>query len=169
MPHTTGVEYSPELADRICEELAGGKTLTEICRADGMPNRATIWRWKEAHEDFRAKYERAQIDQAHGWADEIIEIADDGRNDWMERNGKDVTPGYVLNGEHVQRSRVRIDTRKFLMSKIVPRLYGDRVQAEISGPDGGAIQIEDTALARWIALKLTAATAAPVPQLTAGD
>ena len=70
------------------------------------------------------------------WAEEINEIADDGRNDWMtiQRGGEEVE---VPNPEVLQRSRLRVDTRKWLMSKIAPKRYGEKLQTEISGPGGG--------------------------------
>lgn len=73
------------------------------------------------------------------WSDEVIDISDDGSNDWMERNhGEDKQSTWTINGEHVQRSRLRVDTRKWLLSKLKPERYGDRV--EHSGPQGGPIQ-----------------------------
>ena len=73
-------------------------------------------------------------------ADEIREIADDGQNDWMtiQRGGKDVE---VPNREVLERSRLRVDTRKWLMSKVAPKRYGERTQLEHSGPDGGPVQL----------------------------
>ena len=62
-------------------------------------------------------------------ADELIEISDNGKNDWMLRNGKD-EPGYEANGEHLQRSRLRVDTRKWMLSKALPKIYGDKTQVE---------------------------------------
>ena len=59
------------------------------------------------------------------WADEKVEIADNASNDWMEREDSD-NPGFTLNGEHIQRSRLRIDTRKWLLSKLVPKKFGDK-------------------------------------------
>ena len=59
-------------------------------------------------------------------ADEMLEIADDGSNDWMLRKDGD-KEFYVLNGEHVQRSRLRLDTRKWLLSKALPKVYGDKL------------------------------------------
>lgn len=74
-------------------------------------------------------------------ADELLEIADDGTNDWMERiDGDGAGVGWVLNGEHVQRSRVRIDTRKWLLSKMAPKRYGDKQSFELSGPEGKPIE-----------------------------
>ena len=65
--------------------------------------------------------------QADHFADEIIEIADDASNDWMERERKDGSTEAVLNYEHVQRSRLRIDARKWLMARMAPKKYGDKI------------------------------------------
>lgn len=61
------------------------------------------------------------------WADEITEISDDGTNDWMtiKRGGDEVD---VPNNEVLQRSRLRVDTRKWLMSKIAPKKYGEKIE-----------------------------------------
>ena len=67
-----------------------------------------------------------------------MEIADDASNDWMERRDQDSgeVVGWQLNGEHIQRSWVRIDTRKWLMSKRAPQRQGDRVQQDIEMGQG---------------------------------
>ena len=59
--------------------------------------------------------------------EEILDISDDASNDWMLKHGKDGEAGYVLNGEHVQRSKLRIDARKWLMSKHKAKKYGDKI------------------------------------------
>jgi hypothetical protein len=86
----------------------------------------------EANEQFRARYARAREAQAEAYADEILEIAHDGRNDWMERRakggGKDMAPNHEL----VLRSRLRVDALKWIMSKMVPKKYGDRIEHEVS-------------------------------------
>lgn len=165
--------YTPELGEQICEGLMEGLSLREVLQPEGMPVARTVYRWLAREEGFRKLYLEAQMAKAWRWADEMMEIADDGSNDWMKRNKGDAVD-YVLNGEHVQRSRLRVDTRKFAIAKLLPTIFGDTVKAEISGPNGGPIEIKDeNALARWIALKLTAAAAASAasaaPQLTAGD
>ncbi|MEX3667997.1 hypothetical protein AB3X82_07315 [Paraburkholderia phenoliruptrix] len=87
------------------------------------------------------RYARAREAQADTLADEMLDIADDGRNDWMERLGRDDTPlGWTVNGEAVQRSRIRLDARKWLAGKIAPKKYGEKIMQEVSGPDGGALQ-----------------------------
>jgi len=65
-------------------------------------------------------------------ADEVMEIADDGTNDWIESNDPD-NPGYRFNGEHYQRSRLRVDTRKWMLAKALPKIYGDKTQVDVQG------------------------------------
>jgi len=136
--------YTEEIANEICERLAAGQSLNEICRDDHMPAESTVRNWAvDDKHSFFAKYARAREVQADFHADELLAISDDGSNDWMARQGKDDAPGYVLNGEHVQRSRLRVDTRKWLMARMAPRKYGERTTTELTGKDGGAIQTEN--------------------------
>jgi hypothetical protein len=109
-----------------------------------MPNKSTILRWNfedgEIYKEFQDLYARALIIRAHSWAEEIIDISDDGRNDWEERESKNGNTFIALNQEHVQRSRLRVDSRKFLLAKMLPRLYGDKVEAApLEAPEGDII------------------------------
>lgn len=133
-------KYNPELTERICERLSDGQSLREICKSEGMPSRATVLRWLRVHDEFRDQYAQAREVQADTIVDEILEIADDARNDWMERQGDDGA-GVQVNSEHIQRARLRIDARKWVAAKLRPKKYGDRVQTEVSGPDGGPVPI----------------------------
>lgn len=133
--------YSDELVTQICMRLAEGESLLKICREDAMPSRGTIFRWLIENVEFKNKYEAAREMQAELFADELNEIADDGTNDWMESADKEGGVGYKLNGEHIQRSRLRIDTRKWIASKLKPKKYGDKIQAEHTGADGGPLQV----------------------------
>lgn len=133
--------YPPEIRVVICERIANGESLRAICAGDGMPDKSTVFAWLASDEAFSDQYARARALQAEHMAEEILEIADDGRNDWMERNA-DEDAGWVHNGEHSQRSRLRVDARKWLMSKMAPKKYGDKVSQEISGPGGSAIPHE---------------------------
>lgn len=122
--------YTPEVADQICERLARGETLRGICRGEGMPSASSMLRWVEKDFDGLAeRYADARARQIEHWADELLDISDDGSNDWMERNQAD-NPGWQLNGEHVQRSRLRSDNRKWLLSKLKPEKYGDRLETK---------------------------------------
>ena len=119
--------YTPELAEEICERIAKGETLSEVCRSEGMPPRTSVLEWAATDRDgFADKYAYARDRQIEHWADELLSISDDGSNDWMERNERN-NPGWQLNGEHVQRSRLRSDNRKWLLSKLRPDKYGERI------------------------------------------
>ncbi|MCM5682504.1 terminase small subunit protein [Schlegelella sp. S2-27] len=127
-------KYTEEMAALICEEIASGKSLREICKQDGMPDKVTVLRWLDAHESFRTQYARAREAQAETIFEEILEIADDARNDWMEQHADDAqTAGWKFNGENVQRSRLRVDARKWFLGKVAPKKYGDKLDVEHSG------------------------------------
>lgn len=116
--------YTKALAERILLKLAEGESLNEICKSEKFPSKSSVYRWllNPKLRDFRDNYAQARAIQAEQMADELLDIADDCSNDWMERNGIE-----VVNNEAVNRSRLRIDTRKFLLSKLLPKKYGDRV------------------------------------------
>ncbi len=127
--------YTPELAAVICERLAEGETLRSVCRDQAMPDKATVLRWlgDKTKADFRDQYAHARDMQADALFDEALEIADDVSGDWFtDKDGRK-----VLDHEHVQRSRLRVDTRKWAAGKMAPKRYGDKVQH--TGDGGGPI------------------------------
>lgn len=140
-------EYSPEVAAEICERLALGESLRMICQSQEMPGISSVIRWlaKEENAEFRAQYARAREAQADALFDEILEIADDGSNDWMERkNADDQSLGWRENGEALRRSQLRVDARKWMAGKLQPKKYGEKVLNEHAGPEGGAIKLIQT-------------------------
>ncbi len=127
--------YSQEIGDEVCRRLAGGESLRAICRDEGMPACSAVRQWAlDNREGFAAQYAQAREEQFLAIADELLEIADDGRNDWMQRAGNDERGGWELNGEHIQRSWVRIDTCKWLL------VYGDKTEVAVTGADRGPVQ-----------------------------
>lgn len=140
VPHPGGrlTIFTQELADLICERLAEGQSLRTVCRADDMPAMSSVFRWLRLDEKFSEQYARAKENAADAVFEEMMDIADDGTNDWMERLDKDQKPiGWMLNGEHVQRSKLRIDTRKWQLSKMKPKKYGDSIA--VTGKDGAPL------------------------------
>ena len=129
--------YSDERAAAICTRLAEGESLRTICAKDDMPDKATVLRWllDGEHDWFLEQYARAREAQADHLADEILDIADDGRNDWT----KNETGKSLVDHEHVARSRLRVDTRRWLMARMAPKKYGDRLQH--TGDGGGPIRV----------------------------
>lgn len=133
--------YDQEIADTICNLLAEGKSLREICRADDTPHVATVCRWLNTHEEFSEQYARAREAQAETLFDEIIHIADSESGVTVVDAEKD--PTAVM--ETVQRARLRIDARKWAASKMNSKRYGDKVTNEMVGKDGGPIKYQSEA------------------------
>lgn len=134
--------FTAEIADRICERLAGGESLKSICTLPDFPSERTVISWlnkgdtePEKHADlalFVRQYACAREAQAERIFDEILEIADDGRNDWMTRQLGE-TEIEVPNHEHIQRSRLRVDARKWMAGKLAPKRYGDKLDLTSGG------------------------------------
>ena len=125
-------EFSQEIFDTICDRLADGESLRSICSDDGMPTKSNVFRWLTGHPERADQYARAREAQADALFDDVLSIADDARNDWMEQHGEDDV-GYKVNGEHIQRSRLRIDARKWMAGKLRPKVYGEKIA--IGGAD----------------------------------
>ena len=120
-------KHTPEIAATICGRLAAGESLREICEDDALPHRGTVHTWViEDREGFHDHYTRARQTQALRWAEEILEIGDSE------------------NKEDTQRARLRVDTRKWLLSKVLPKVYGDKQTHEVTGADGAPLEVNVT-------------------------
>lgn len=124
--------FNQNIADAICALLSEGQSLRSVCRMEGMPSTSMVFRWLADIPSFRDQYTHAKKDGCAALAEDAIDIADDGSNDWMAENDPE-NPGYRLNGEHVQRSKLRVETRKWFLSKLQPKVYGDKSSVELSG------------------------------------
>lgn len=121
-------DYSEELAEEICLRLSYGEGLVKICKDEGMPHRSTVLRWIAKNKDFCDRYALAREAQADYLLEELLDIADDTSADTYEdKNG-------VIRTDHenVNRSRLKVDTRKWIIAKLAPKKYGDRIQ-DIAG------------------------------------
>jgi len=125
--------YTQELADKICSELAEGKSLRTVCLADEIPDKSTIFNWLRTNKEFLDQYTRAKIEASDALADEIQDIADDGSNDWMEINMGHGQTKIICYREHVERSKLRIESRKWIMAKMKPKKYGDKLDLTSDG------------------------------------
>jgi hypothetical protein len=124
--------FSVELGDRICEALADGLSVRRIMRTESF-SMSMLFRWLRQFPDFREQYARARSDQAHALVMDALDIADDGGQDYVTEDGE-----VRFNSEHVQRSRLRVDTRKWYASKVLPKIYGERILHE-DATGGGAL------------------------------
>lgn len=104
--------FTPVLAERILTRLAQGESLRRVCADPDMPNRSSVLKWLNEDDEFSSRYARACEARTEHLVDEMLEIADDAKLDPQDK-------------------RVRIDTRKWLATKLLPKKYGDRV--EVSG------------------------------------
>lgn len=128
------VRYSPEIAECICIRLMKKESLRSICKDPRMPTLDCVVKWlaKPHMAEFREMYYYARRVQAEMLVDEIVEIADNTEHDWKKRfdkNGDLID--YVPDNEAIQRSRVRIDTRKWYATKMVPKIYGDKLNVDL--------------------------------------
>lgn len=124
--------YTKELAYDICALLAEGKSMRSVCRMKGMPSMQTVWRWIRENHDFREQYTRAKEESADALIEEMLDISDDGSNDFMT-----ITKGKksynVENKEATSRSKLRVETRKWIASKLKPKKYGDKMDFTTGG------------------------------------
>jgi hypothetical protein len=120
-----------------------------------MPCAATVFTWLRIHPEFLEQYTRAKEESADALVEEMLDISDEASNDWMEVHDKE-NVGYRLNGEAINRSRLRVDTRKWIAAKLKPKKYGDKTQTEVTGPDGKDLipEMNETEIARRIAFAL---------------
>lgn len=119
--------YTEEKALEICELVADGQSINKISKMPGMPNRSTILKWFRDVPEFSTMYARAKEIGFEVLADEIIDLADAEEN---------------MNKDQLRRHQLMIDTRKWLLAKLQPRKYGERVTQEIVGNGDGPVQIE---------------------------
>lgn len=116
-------DFTQELADEICARLADGDSLRTVCNSEDMPDKSTVFRWIRQNEIFRDQYARAKQESADAFVEEISDLADDEPRYTTNKWGADV----VDNGYESYR-KTRIDTRKWLASKLKPKRYGDKLE-----------------------------------------
>jgi hypothetical protein len=154
--------YTSELGDRICIGLAEGKTLRGLCRAEDMPNEATVRVWAlkddpDLRPGFYTQYARAREIGYHSMFDGTLEIADTP----LEGTKTKTLPSglvEVTTGDMIEHRRLQVDTRKWMLSKALPKIYGDKIIH--SGDDENPVAVKDVTdaeLARRAAFLLRSA------------
>ena len=123
--------YSTDRADRICDLLLKGLSLAAVSRRRGMPTQTTMLKWLAAHPDFEVRYVHARQYYAEVMFDEMIQIADDASGDWIEKvSGKNGEVFMAANLEHINRSKLRVDTRRWILARMAPLKYGDKLSID---------------------------------------
>lgn len=136
-------KFTPKLVAIICERLADGESLRTICADEVMPSRQTVRCWLRDDPVFASQYARAREEQADVLLEEILDIADDGSRDYKQDGDGRLVP----DQDHIQRSRLRVDARKWAASKMAPKKYGDRIAHEHGGKDGATAIVQEL---RWL-------------------
>lgn len=118
-------KYTPELAGKICKQIALGNSLRAVCRAEGMPDMSTIYDWFPLYENFTKQYEKACKDRAESHHEDLNEINEEAiqyakTNDF---NVQAVMTAY----------KMKSDNMKWSMSKMVPKKYGDKMDVTSDG------------------------------------
>lgn len=116
-------DYTAETATAICDRLATGESLSAICRDDGMPTKPTVLRWLAAQEIFRTQYARAKEVSTEAVAEQVFDILDEV---------PPMKPDGSFDAAAVAWNKNRADARRWYLSKIAPKKYGDRIQQDVT-------------------------------------
>lgn len=126
-------KYTDKIADEIITRVTNGEPTRAICKSLQIDH-STLFAWLDSKPDFSQHYARAKEIAMEALADEILEIADDSSKDFITVPGdEDGEMILKVNQENIQRSRLKVDTRKWLMAKLAPKKYSDKQQVEHSG------------------------------------
>lgn len=121
------IEEKEIIFNDIIKKISGGLSLRKSIEELNTISRETFFEWIAKDKELADQYARATEVRADAIFEEIFDIADDGTNDWVEKFDKQGESFYDLNGEHIQRSKLRIDARKWALSKMQPKKYGDKL------------------------------------------
>lgn len=120
-------EFTQELFDEICAYLATGESLRTVCKREGMPAKGSVFRWLNDKPELRDQYARAKQDGCTALAEELFDIADE---EPTKKEDGSIDVGYNAWAKH------RTDVRKWYLSKIAPKIYGDKVTQDHVSSDG---------------------------------
>jgi hypothetical protein len=140
--------YTTEIADAICTRIMDGESLRSVCRDPAMPAISTVMMWVLNEKEFAGKYELARKVQAEVWFEDIVDIAATpliGEKTTSSGTG-DKAKTEVVKGDNVERSRLMVHSKQWALGRMNPKKFGDKLQQEHSGPDGGPIQVNDVSL-----------------------
>lgn len=135
--------FDQAIADKICERIAQGEPLRQICRDEQMPAWRTVYDWLESESDFAARFARAREIGFDAIAQEALQIADETQ-EGVETTVKPDGSVEEKRGDMLGHRKLRIETRLKLLAKWDPKRYGDRIQNDISGGLGVTIQAAPT-------------------------
>ncbi len=139
--------FNDQIAELICQGIMEKSSLSEVCSKEGMPHRSTVFVWLAStnpmYKDFQDRYARAYEIKLQCLADDILNIADNPKNlgKIKDENGNEKTVY-----EDVKRSALKVDSRKWILAKLKPKKYGDRVEPEKTEEPTASLQDIDNKL-----------------------
>lgn len=101
-----------EIMELICNRIAGGEPLYKVCKDDGMPDRITFFKKCQSDSDYAKIYRQALELRGEMHADELTEMADAALNS---------------TSENIQARKLQVNTRQWIISRLLPKKYGDRM------------------------------------------
>lgn len=130
--------YTPIERDNILNEvfnfIEDGFSLRKALSKVNISSK-TFYEWIDGDDEKVKQYARACEERAEAILDEMIDIVDDSNNDITEYDLGDGVVSTKVNSEHIQRSRLRYDARKWLVSKLNPKKYGDKIDVTTNGKE----------------------------------
>ena len=124
-------EEKINIFNEIITMISGGTSLRESIRVLGSINKDTFFSWIAKDKALADQYTRACEVRADAIFEDIFDISDDGTNDYYEKVGKDGEKFIVLDSENIQRSRLRVEARKWALSKMNPKKYGEKMEVDL--------------------------------------
>lgn len=137
------INWTPELEQSIVDWIADGKTLREFCRQDGMPSHDAVYDHEDLSESFKQRIARARLRGEEVIAQDCLQIADNTQIGQIITEKPDGTTE-IKTADMIEHRKLRIHTRLQLLAKWNPRKWGDKLQQEVTGKDGGPLQIIST-------------------------
>lgn len=126
--------YTQELADKICEHLADGKSMRTVCKQIDMPAMSTVFKWLRENQAFSEQYAKAKEESSDAMAEDLLDIADTPVMGEIKTIKPDGTVE-IKQDEMLGHRRLQVDTRKWLMAKMKPKKYGDKIDHTTNGKD----------------------------------
>lgn len=117
--------YSKELTETICLRISNGRSLRDVCSDSDIPTMSTVMKWLSKNNDFSEQYR----------------VATDNRHDFHFEEMLDIADNVIPDTAEIAKARLKIDTRKWMLSRMNPKKYSDKQSIEHTGPNGGAIDL----------------------------
>lgn len=124
----TAPRVTKKVIDQVCELIADGASLRSICEREDMPDRRNIMRAIAKNEAWAAQYTQACALRTEAWADDIVYAASTPQEGIRTKVGPKGTE--TITGDMVERSRLEVDAKKWIVSKLLPKKYGDRLNVD---------------------------------------